>query len=348
MSFGTEDQALGHARAAQPGQPLRAARAGQQAERRLGQAESARPSRRRAGRRPAPARARRPARRRRSRPASPAAPLRAVRTGAAFRAPRSVISSGPCGVAKQARINARSAPAQNTRWSLRMCSSATPSSAITRSSTACSCAISVSSSALTGARDKVATSTRPIRSVSDDGAHAAHASARCSSCSLRRSSLPVGVRGSARQRVQPARPLVRRQRARRRRAGRHRPAAASPATKNSATASTPSPSGTQTAAASTMPVACVGEVLFELDQIDPAAVDLDQRILAAGKAPSRRWRCAGTGRPGRTAGRRGKSRPAPAAGRGSRARASAHGTQGASVHRPAHRRSAAPRRRATA
>ena len=123
----------------------------------------------------------------------------------------SVIASGPSGVSKHERISARSAPALNTRWSLRMCSTETPSSAIARSTAASSCAINSSLSALTGARDIVTVSTRPWRVMRSRGAAiwgvvkgvtiaviaSSQAAGRISSESLRRSSLPVAVRGSA-------------------------------------------------------------------------------------------------------------------------------------------------------
>ena len=187
----------------------------------------------------------------------------------------------------------------------------------------------------------------------------AHSSARCSSCSLRRSSLPVGVRGSAstacsqrgrwcggsRLGARPAaRPRPRRCRRRRRRTP--------PRRRRRRRARTPP-------RASAMPGA-------RDDRRSSSSTRLTQRpwiLTSESSRPAKRqppsWcpeaaGCAAaaprggqvnlgrpgvdlvaharTGRPGRTR-RRGSSRPAPAAGRGSPAPASARGSAAASARR---------------
>src|ERR1035438_2916003 len=122
----------------------------------------------------------------------------------------SAIASGPSGLAKQALINARSAPALNERWSLRRCSTTASSSSIARSRTASSSAISRSSSALTGGRDSVATMTRPTRSVKTIELTASLQSA-VQFAELAPQQLAGGAARQIVDQMPPARPLVRRQ-----------------------------------------------------------------------------------------------------------------------------------------
>ena len=106
--------------------------------------------------------------------------------------------------------------------------------------------------------------------------------------SLRRSSLPVGVRGSAAIAVQRARALVRRQR--RGALAQHAldfgaPGRRAPRRTRRRCRRRPGPARS-TAAGLQQAGRAGGQPLLEFDQVHPAALDLDQRVLAAGKAPA--------------------------------------------------------------
>src|SRR5664279_4153303 len=196
----------------------------------------------------------------------------------------SVIASGPSGRAKQALISARSAPALNERWSLRRCSTTTPSSSIARSRTASSSVIMRSSSALTGGRDSVATMTRPTRPV-ETIEFIASLQRAVQLTELAPQQLAGGTARQIVDQMPPARPLVRRQDAGTFLQG---------GTGGSGVGRSEEESDRVDAVGvgnahggGILEAGCPGrQTLFEIDQIDPAATDLDQRVLAARKTPA--------------------------------------------------------------
>src|SRR5664280_3370332 len=196
----------------------------------------------------------------------------------------SVIALGPSGVAKQFRISARSAPAEKTRWSLRMCSTATPSSAIAMSSTPCNCAISVSSRALTGGRESVATRTWPTRSVPTSVAISS-AQRAVQFLQLAPQHLAGGRARQRGHRVQPARLLIGRQGVG---AGAQRGADRGVVASHEEKCHRVDTVAVGHAHRRSLddPRRPGGELLFEIDQVDPSAADLHQRILAACEAPA--------------------------------------------------------------
>ena len=199
IDLGAEDQALGHARAAQPRQPLRAAGAGQQAQRRLRAGPAGPRAPRRAGRRPAPVRARRRAPRRRSRPASTSGAASRRAYSRCMPRTTSVIASGPLR-RREAGCDQRQVGAGAERRADR-CAGAAPRRRRRRSR--CSSTASQRGDQRVVERvDRRARQRRDQHAADAFGwtpvvAHRRHPSVRCSSCSLRRSSLPVGVRGKA-------------------------------------------------------------------------------------------------------------------------------------------------------